>query len=208
MPQMSVALRPKIDSGDIVCETLELQLLADDLGCCHYYGCIRAPQWALDRIFVAGVQGMNELIATLGSKPEAPETAFTLAPYSLTAHTQAPLEAGMAAVRYLSAIAHGIQLQLDARGTIQTIFLHGAGKDDFSQYGGALGHGLTFASSRAEVEAVLGAPDRGASPGRTLLGAHGGWLRYDHPTHSVHFSFDAAGGLALVTILTAEARPK
>lgn len=151
---------------------------------------------------------MDELIATLGSKPEAPATAHTLAPYLLAAHTQAPLEAGMAAVRYLSSMTQGIQLQLDTRGEIQTIFLHGAGKDDFSQYGGVLGHGLSFASSRAEIEAVLGAPDRGASPGRTLLGAHGGWLRYDHATHSVHFSFDVAGGLALVTILAAEARTK
>ncbi|RDZ26008.1 hypothetical protein DX914_19295 [Lysobacter silvisoli] len=91
---------------------------------------------------------------------------------------------------------------------MQVVFLYGGGKEGYHRYGGSLGPGLSFDASRADVESVLGVPARNALPGKTLLGSHGGWLRYDYPVHSVHFAFDLTGRLELVTLMTAEARPQ
>lgn len=143
---------------------------------------------------------MDELIATLGSLLDAPATTRTLARYRLMPYTLAPLEEGTPALAYLRSMEDGLLLQLDAHGIVQEVFLYAGVKEGMRRYAGSLGPGLSFDSTRADIESALGAPTRSALPGKTLLGPHGGWLRYDFPTHSVHYAFGVSGGLELVTI--------
>jgi len=83
----------------------------------------------------------------------------------------------------------GFSMRTSENGIVDTVFLYGRGKDDFAQYPGDLDSRTEFGMTPAEVRACSGEPSTSGLPGRTMLGAHGGWDRYDYPTYSIHYSY-------------------
>jgi hypothetical protein len=101
----------------------------------------------------------------------------------------------------------GIALYLGQdRAAVETVFLFGNGKDDFREYRGALPGDLTFRHGRTDVRRVCGEPTRWADASTVADGGyqHGGWDRYDRPTHVLHFSYERdVGVIELVTLMVA-----
>ena len=86
-------------------------------------------------------------------------------------------------------------------GFIDTIFLYGSGQSDFTEFGGPLEHGVVFGLTRDEVRALMGEPSKSGAPDESVP-AHAGWDRYDFPTYSLHFTYNASNGrLDLVTYM-------
>jgi hypothetical protein len=152
---------------------------------------------------------MSSLIQLIRRSPDSAEASEILSAYRLVDHVEEPLEAGMEAERYLTSLDDGVQIRLDADGLICTIFLFSAGRDGFEQFQGVLPAGLCFDSRPFDVESELGAPSRSHGPDKTVLGSHGGWMRYDLPAYSLHFSFSASKGtIDFVTIMAADVVPR
>jgi hypothetical protein len=86
------------------------------------------------------------------------------------------------------------------------VYLYSGTKDKYCRFQGPLIAGITFHSYRDNVVRALGSPSRTGNPGSIpILGAHGGWDRYDRETYSIHFSYSASTRmLELVTIMAPE----
>ena len=100
----------------------------------------------------------------------------------------------------------GIALYLDDHRAVTTVFLFGNGKDDFREYRGSLPGDLTFRHGRTDVRRICGEPTRSANATTVAEGGygHGGWDRYDLPTHGLHFSYERdVGVIELVTLMVA-----
>ena len=110
---------------------------------------------------------------------------------------------------YLTSESEGIQVRHSSEGAIEVIFLMSEGKDGFSQYKPTLGAALSFSSCAPSVIQAMGQPTQ-AKPARTiaLLGTVGETMRYDYPTHSIHFQFRASGnGIELITLSVKSSTP-
>ena len=97
---------------------------------------------------------------------------------------------------------HGLSLLTDNRRRIRTIHYFLTPVEEYKPFTGTLPHGLTVRLSRHEVMARLGVPAR---KGEARPGAH--WIRYDHPTHSLHVQFSEDDRPELVTLMTPDAVP-
>jgi len=86
---------------------------------------------------------------------------------------------------------------------VAAIFLFSEGKDGFSQYKGKLVNDLTFDSGEDDVLSLMGKPSMTGAPQHGSLSViHGGWIRYDYPDFSIHFSFTVGvKKIELVTLM-------
>jgi hypothetical protein len=130
-----------------------------------------------------------------------------LGPFHSSIQDLAPDE-NMRPDHYLTNKAGGIQLRHAPSGTIEVIFLYGAGRDGFSEYRGPLEGGITFASTAKDIVAALGTPQfHKPERNRPLLGKVGETVRYDLASHSIGFQMALGGqGVSLVTISAPRAR--
>ena len=153
---------------------------------------------------------MSQLLSLLGKNVASPEAAGALARYpDLRAEVQelAPGER-VEAVRYLRSEDDGLLIKCSMEGEIRTIFLMSEGKDGFTQFDGELPGHLTFESTPADAIRVFGEPAYRRAAGRVGNIDLGELLRFDWPSHSVHFQFRGDGdGIELVTAMTAKSVP-
>jgi len=154
---------------------------------------------------------LDQLSQLLGKNTKAFEAIVLAREFpSLKASTLdlAPDE-NVAQEHYLSSESEGIQVRHSDAGTIEVIFLMSEGRHGFSQYRRALGKGLAFAADASSVAQALGEPTI-RKPARVIsfIGQVGETMRYDYPTHSVHFQFLASGtGVELITLTIASSTP-
>lgn len=152
---------------------------------------------------------MQQLIGLIGVEADSGKAQEILAPLSCAFRTEEPLEEGDLPEHYLISAQNGIQLRLDRNERIAVIFLYGQPKDGFEPYKGGLVSSLSFSSNQRDIQSALGSPSAVGKPGKSLLGSHGGWIRYDYSDYSIHFSFGVQGGtIDLVTIMSADSVPK
>lgn len=116
-----------------------------------------------------------------------------------------------AATSYFYAVpAEGFELCCDPQGTVKLVYVYGVeAKRGFFPFRGPLWPGVTLASRRDEVRAVLGEPAK-SGPEQLVpkLGKLGPWDRWDGPTVSIHVQYRAGGaGIAVVTAMTPDAVP-
>ena len=94
---------------------------------------------------------------------------------------------------YWEASAFGITVRSE-NGIVDTVFLHGDGKDDFAEYQGPLPTGLEFGCDRSVVRTLGGAPTWSST------GAHD-WDRYDLDEAYVHFTYEGEPrGVSMITL--------
>ena len=154
---------------------------------------------------------LDELSQLLGKNTKASEAIVFVREFpSLKASTLdlAPDE-NLAPEHYLSSESEGIQVRHSETGTIEVIFLMGEGKGGFSQYRRTLGKGLSFIANASSVVQALGEPTI-REPARVIsfIGQVGETMRYDYPTHSLHFEFLASGtGVAQITLTVVSSTP-
>jgi hypothetical protein len=102
-------------------------------------------------------------------------------------------------VAFKVAPEQGFDLRIEG-GVITTVFLHALGHEDHRQYAGELPGGIQFGDSPDAVQELLGASD--------ARGAGGAWDKWYSETWSLHVQYSAAGGVALVTVTTAQTDPQ
>jgi hypothetical protein len=110
--------------------------------------------------------------------------------------------------QYLQDKRAGIVIQDGKDNRIKTIFLMSGAKDGFSRYQGSLGHGLSFSSTRQDIERELGKPDF-STPRKEMFGLRfGESIRYDSAACSVHYEFLPDGdGISMVTLMSPDSVP-
>ena len=139
---------------------------------------------------------MDELIRVLGAPRTAPPVQDLVQRFRLVEDASNP--------GHWESPQFGIALYCNADGTVGTVFLFGNGKDDFHEYRGPLPGDITFRSGRTDVRRVCGEPTTSANASTVAEGLprHGGWDRYDLPTHVLHFSYERdLGVIELVTLM-------
>ena len=88
----------------------------------------------------------------------------------------------------------GLEVSEDAAGLVEAVFLHSAGHEGFQAFPFAL-KGLTFSSTRAEVQETLGIPLRSG------VGQTGPWDVYEQYERIIHFMYHLEPqSLSLVTL--------
>jgi hypothetical protein len=141
---------------------------------------------------------MDQFIQVLGAPLTAAPVQDLIARFRLVENPSSP--------EHFNSPSLGIALRVDDRRAVDTVFLFGNGKDDFREYRGSLPGALTFRHGRSEVRRVYGEPTSSANATTAAQGGyqHGGWDRYDLPTHVLHFSYErAVGVIELVTLMAA-----
>jgi hypothetical protein len=141
---------------------------------------------------------MDEFIRVLGAPVTAEHVKDLVQRFRLVQDASSP--------RYWESPLFGVSLLLEEDGAVGSVFLFGNGKDDFREYRGALPGELTFRSGRSDVRRVCGEPTWSANASTVADGPprHGGWDRYDFPTHNLHFSYERdLGVIELVTVMVA-----
>ena len=152
---------------------------------------------------------MTRLIELLGKSLRSREAIEELARYPTLQREldDAAVDEGLPPVHYLRSEAEGLLIKLSDEEEIVAIFMMSEGKDGFSQFRGQLPGQLPFSATPADALKRLGAPGYSKPPGRVSSYEHGALLRFDRPTHSVHFQFRKDGGIDLVTAMVASAVP-
>jgi hypothetical protein len=141
---------------------------------------------------------MDEFIRVLGAPLNAAPVQHLVERFRLVEDASHP--------RHFESPSLGIALYLDDHGAVSTVFLFGNRKDDFSEFRGSLLGDLTFRHGRSDVRRVCGEPTKSANATKRAEGGyqHGGWDRYDLPTHVLHFSYERdVGVIELVTLMVA-----
>jgi hypothetical protein len=153
---------------------------------------------------------MSELFDLLGKDMADDEVKKTLALYpGLRPEIDEP-EPGddSPPLRYLRSERDGLLVKLSADGELLAVFLMSEGKDGFRQFRGPLPAQLTFDATAADVLRALGAPAYSRPPAKLGSLHVGELLRFDRPTHSVHFQFRSGqAGIDLVSAMAARAVP-
>lgn len=155
---------------------------------------------------------LEQLSRLLGKNINTPEAIVfardfpSLKAYSLDLAS----DENVAPEHYLSSEFEGIQVRHSNTGTIEVAFLMSEGKDGFSQYRRVLGNGLSFTSNASDVVQVMGEPSvRKPTRVISLIGQVGETMRYDYPTHSVHFQFLISGkGIEQITLSLPSCTPE
>jgi len=151
------------------------------------------------------VPSMAELLDLLGKKVGSGEVSARLRAFKhLRSEPLYPEPDEEPRRMYLTSKAEGIEIYRTTGGTITTIFLMSEGKDEYSEYRGDLGHGLSFRSTLDEVLRVHGRPafsrPAGKSRWEDIAGAS---VRFDTPANCIHFQFRVDGnGIERVTLMS------
>ena len=91
---------------------------------------------------------------------------------------------------------------------IDTVFLCG-GDDTYARYTGELPDGLSFDSTRLDIRAALGQPDKEGGPMQVCEGVeNAGWDRYHAGSFFLHFTYaETTGTVELITLLLPSRAP-
>jgi hypothetical protein len=94
-------------------------------------------------------------------------------------------------------------------GHIETIFVFMQRTKEFSPYAKKLSSKISSSSLPTGVIEMCGKPTQKILPQTVpVLGRSGHMLRYDYPSHSIHFEFlPDDGPLKMVTFMTADVTP-
>ena len=152
---------------------------------------------------------MSKLLELLGKNVASPEARQVLVKYpDLHKEVEDLGDEGIEPVHYLRSEDDGLLIKCTPEGEIRTIFLMSEGKDGFSQFDGELPGHLTFDSMPEDAIKALGPPALYRAAGKVGQYQQGVLLRFDMPSHSVHFQFNGNGrGILLVTAMTARSVP-
>jgi hypothetical protein len=104
----------------------------------------------------------------------------------------------------------GFSLLVDKNRRVTTIHYYLTPVEKYEPFAGVLPRPLSTPVSREEIVTQLGTPT--LSGGNTASNVDGKldprtWIRYDHPTHSLHVMFSEDGRPDLVTLMTPEVAP-
>jgi hypothetical protein len=94
-------------------------------------------------------------------------------------------------------------------GRLNTLFVHVRPRGEYAVFRGALTHGLTPQSTRADVRRRLGAPSRsGEAQNHPPLGRYGAWDRFDTNVLCLHFQYTEPGEeIDLITVMMSDVAP-
>jgi hypothetical protein len=90
----------------------------------------------------------------------------------------------------------GFDLLLEG-GVITTVFLYALGREDHQQYVDPMPGGIHFGDRPERVRELLGPPDAEGSR----------WDKWYRETWSLHVEYGSAGGIEMVTLMTAASDP-
>ena len=142
----------------------------------------------------SGTPFTSPLFAALGQKHDATPL--------YAAHFQSAAPKVVAEYPYLYANHAGIQMALTKRIFLVTaIFLFAEGVEGARQYQGDTPGGLSFASTRADVRAVLGAPSMAMDAGgEGIMAIAHSFDRYEDEAHYFRVEYFEGGGVRLMTL--------
>jgi hypothetical protein len=107
--------------------------------------------------------------------------------------------------RYYLLPTIGLQFLLNETDIIETIFFVIEGDNHVGPYMWSFRNGVNPSSSRKEVLAALGQPDRSRQADTDDPSAPGGWDRFRLPTGLVHVQYKPGGvGVSMVTVMQLE----
>ncbi|MGZ3456855.1 MAG: hypothetical protein ACXVEF_45030 [Polyangiales bacterium] len=106
--------------------------------------------------------------------------------------------------------SHGVEIVV-RDGLVDTIFVHIVPEHDKGPtYDGPLFRGLARTMRRADVESLLGPPDKRADPKAIPMFPYTSmnWIKYDRPEAQIHFQFAVGDGpLEMITLMRPDWRP-
>lgn len=151
---------------------------------------------------------MESLVALVGQPVDTAAVQALIASEQLQSTTEEDLEEGEPVESHLSSPSGGYQFS-HTLGRLNTLFIHVKTKGEYAAFRGALTHGLTSRSTRADVRKSLGTPSR-SGEAQTLppLGRYGGWDRFDSKVLCRHFQYsEPEEEIELITIMMADIAP-
>lgn len=112
---------------------------------------------------------------------------------------------------YLKFVDAGIAFDIEtADGKVAAIFLYSEGLEGYKQFSGALPEGISFSSSRSNLQSHIGKPS--ASGGGQIIQPFGKtnvWDRFDRENYCLHVRYaDDEASINLVTLMRPESVPK
>lgn len=146
---------------------------------------------------------LDELVLLLGRRiDEGSASAVAIASDLKRAQLDLSANGSPETQFFVEAKSIGFQARCDISGLIQTIFLMASNVEGFSQYPWPLVDGIDLSASQVAVERAFGLPQfRRPATTVPVLGRFGEAVRYDFPSHAVHFEFDLdTHNLRMVTI--------
>lgn len=109
---------------------------------------------------------------------------------------------------YYSFPEFGIQFILGENDVIQTIFFHIEGDPDVAPYPWSFENGINPSSTRNDVLASFGRPERSGKPNADGTIAAEGWDRFKSYANFIHLQYATGGaGIAMITAMVAAASP-
>lgn len=133
-----------------------------------------------------------ELTELLGRTVLQARTQQICRAYGLIPRNGATVGSGLSR-SYLARDA-GVEIAVDAHGTVVTVFLHFHGDDGFTSYRGAIPGGAGDVPRRAALWAALGRPGESGDPYRDqFLGDYGPWDRWALPACTLHAQYALDG---------------
>ena len=131
----------------------------------------------------------EELLAVVGASVDSEVVRALVVADELAASDEPDSEEDEPRRAYLSSPAAGYQL-MHYSGRVATAFLYAETAEGFAAFRGPLPGGLQRGTTRAEVRARFGAPERSGEPITIVgLGRQGAWDRFAVGAVRIHFQY-------------------
>jgi hypothetical protein len=151
---------------------------------------------------------MESLVALVGQPVDAPAVRALIESERLQSSTGPDSEEGEPVRAYLSDPDGGYEFS-HRLGRINTLFVYVRPAQGNAAFRGALVHGLSARSTRADVRRELGTPTR-SGEARTVapLGRFGAHDRFDSTDRCLHFQYaEPDEKIQLITVMTTDTAP-